>query len=346
MAALTNLDRTRYLAQQYGIAVSLAVADRLARTIVRQTQAGVPAGALNEIRRRHGALLTRDLANVAGQLYPQELLFQLPAGAYLRCIPDVVRDVPKILRRMATNDFASLPLDADPQSYPAYYRRTFHWQSDGYLSRSSAQRYDATVELLFRGTADVMRRQIIPPITRHLRALGTTRGLRVLDIASGTGRALSQLAIAHPKLRYVGLDLSPYYLAEARRVLDHVEDLSLVVENAEHLPFPDGYFDIATSVFLFHELPKDARRNVLREAFRTLKPGGLIVIEDSAQLSESGELGAVLQQFSAGFHEPYYKGYIADDLSTALREVGFEVTLDEVQFVSKVVAARKPQRAH
>ena len=343
MPALSALDRTRYLAQHHALGFGLNMADRVARAITGQTLPPPPAHVIRELRRRKGALLARDLENVTSGMYPRELLFQLPTVDYLRRVPDVLRDVPNILRRMSDNDYASLPPEVDLERYPPYYRRTFHWQSDGYLSRDSARIYDATVEVLFRGTADIMRRQIIPPVTRHLRTLGNPRGLRVLDIATGTGRALSQLARAHPHHRYVGVDLSPYYVAEARRVLDHVEDLSLVAENAEALPFPDGYFDVAVSVYLFHELPKDARRNVMREALRTLKPGGLFVIEDSAQLSESGEVGAVLQQFTEGFHEPYYKGYIQDDLGAALRETGFEVTLEESHLVSKVVAAVKPR---
>src|SRR5690606_33839699 len=97
----------------------------------------------------------------------------------------------------------------DMSRYPPYYRRNFHWQTDGYFSERSAELYDLGVEILFRGTADIMRRQVIPPITRFLR--GTDSGARVgarpgdvrlLDIACGTGRTLKQLAVAHPELRY------------------------------------------------------------------------------------------------------------------------------------------------
>src|SRR6185295_7707451 len=101
---------------------------------------------------------------------------------------------------------------------PAYYRRNFHWQTDGYLSRRSAELYDVGVELLFLGTADVMRRQIIPPIARHLAEHGSPRA-RLLDVATGTGSALRQLALVCPELRYYGLDLSPYYIELARERL-------------------------------------------------------------------------------------------------------------------------------
>jgi ubiquinone/menaquinone biosynthesis C-methylase UbiE len=165
--------------------------------------------------------------------------------------------------------------------------------------------------------------------------------VRLLDVACGTGRTLAQLAAAHPHLRLTGLDLSPYYLQEARRVLADVADVSLVAENAERLPFRNAHFDIVTSVHLFHELPRAARRAVLSEMYRVLRPSGLVVIEDSAQLAESGDLAFFLGRFAAEFHEPFYRDYIADDLVTLLTEAGFRVESVEPHFVAKVVVARK-----
>ena len=147
---------------------------------------------------------------------------------------------------MRARDHDDLPGDVDLERYPPYFRRNFHWQSDGYLSCRSAELYDLTVELLFAGTADVMRRQVIPPVSRVV-GDGARSDVRLLDVACGTGRTLVQIARAHPRLRLYGLDLSPYYLQVARRVLADVPDVSLVADNAERLPFRSGYFDVVTS---------------------------------------------------------------------------------------------------
>jgi ubiquinone/menaquinone biosynthesis C-methylase UbiE len=294
------------------------------------------------LRRRVQELHDRDLQNVREGLYPRDLLFQIPVGEYARAFPALVLDTPRIVRRMKARDYKDIP-PVDKERYPAYYRRTFHWQTDGYFSDHSAQVYDLGVELLFRGTADVMRRQVIPPITRWLRASGKSADqVRLLDVACGTGRTLHQLAIAHPTMRFHGVDLSPYYVRAARARLRDVAECSLVVENAEHLPYVDEHFDVCTSVYLFHELPKNARRNVVREMFRVLKPGGLVVLEDSAQHSDSPQIANVLGGFPAEYHEPYYKGYLDDDLAAMLAEVGFVVESSEPHLVAKVVVARKP----
>ena len=330
---------TAYRAQQMGMLFNCLIGHRVLRAVARKQIEPSPA-ALREVRARYRGLIERDLDNVRAGLYPRSLLFQFPFKDYISKAPQIALDIPRTLRRMWARDYRDFPDGVDVRRYPPYFRRNFHWQTDGYFSRRSAEIYDVGVEFLFLGTADVMRRQVIPPISRFVRENGND--LRVLDVACGTGRTIHQLAIAHPKLRYYGLDLSPYYLQVAREVLSDVEHLSLLAENAEHMPFKDDHFDVVTSVYLFHELPRNARRNVYREMFRVLRPGGLLVIEDSGQVSESGDVAWFLGQFSKEFHEPFHRDYLGDDIATALAEVGFEVRSSEPCFVAKVVEARKP----
>src|SRR6202050_5685391 len=80
-------------------------------------------------------------------------------------------------------------LDApDAARYPAYYRQHFHFQSDGYLSAASAERYDYQVEVLFGGGAAAMRRQALVPLREALlEREGGARSAALLDIACGTG---------------------------------------------------------------------------------------------------------------------------------------------------------------
>jgi ubiquinone/menaquinone biosynthesis C-methylase UbiE len=135
--------------------------------------------------------------------------------------------------------------------------------------------------------------------------------------------------------------MSPAYIKQARKRLLDLDEVTLAAENAEALPWADGTFDIVTSVYMFHELPRNARRNVMRELFRVVRPGGLVVIEDSAQLSESGFLEPVLRGFPAEFHEPFYADYLEDDLAGILREVGFTAVRTEAHLVAKVVIATR-----
>jgi ubiquinone/menaquinone biosynthesis C-methylase UbiE len=337
-----QLDRLAYHAQQWSLRIPLATlrAATLAFSPYAR-EAGPDVEALRAFERRYHELLARDLANVEAGLYPRALLFQMPLATYAWRLPRLLADIPAVLQRVWKRDYRALPAEVDVARYPAYFRRTFHWQTDGYFSRRSAELYDVGVELLFAGTADIMRRQVIPPITRAI-AAGLSADSRLLDLACGTGRTLAQISVAHPYLRLTALDLSPYYLQEAREALADLPDVSFVAENAESIPFRDELFGIVTCVYLFHELPRPARRHVIAEAFRVLEPGGLFVVEDSAQLAESGELAFFMGRFATEFHEPFYRDYLEDDLAGALAEAGFVVESVEPHYVAKVFVARKP----
>lgn len=331
--------RRAYRLQQGALLAACLGIQRLVR-MVSASNSPADASTVAAVQRRFHALLERDLANVERGLYPPSSLFQLPLREYGRRLPRLAAEVPRMLWRARRAAFDDLPRDEDLSRYPAYFRRTFHWQTDGYLSQRSAELYDLSVEFLFLGAADVMRRQVMAPLAE--RAMAAGEPLRILDVGCGSGAMLRQMAHAWPRHDYYGIDLSPHYLRTAYERLRHVRSVSLVPGNAEELPFRDGLFDALVSVYLFHELPKDARRNVAREMFRALRPGGLLVIQDSAQLSESAEIASLLERFTRELHEPYYRGYIRDDLSALLSEAGFEVQNVEPCYVAKLVVATKP----
>ena len=292
--------------------------------------------AVQSLRARIEQLFTEDWEDAQAGLYPREVIESLPWLEYAQAAPRLLADLPRTRARMERADFRDVP---GSERYPSYYARNFHYQSDGYLGHTSAQLYDLQVELLFGGTADAMRRRLIPPVVRLARALDKPH-LRVLDVACGTGHFLKMLGAALPEARLTGLDLSPHYLSRARETLPRELDLSLVCDNAEKMPFPDGYFDAATSVFLFHEVPEDVAAKVLAEMARVVRKGGLVVVADSIQLADAPELRQEILGFPARFHEPYYKGYVEDDLATRVAEAGLSVVETKLAFLTKVVVAR------
>ena len=102
--------------------------------------------------------------------------------------------------RRQQRNVRDLPKNTEPSLYPEYYLQNFHHQTDGYLSDHSAELYDLQVEILFNGTADAMRRRVIAPLKRGLRHFNdrAPASLRILDIATGTGRTLHQIRRALP----------------------------------------------------------------------------------------------------------------------------------------------------
>ncbi len=336
--------RARATAVAYHAAHAAAVVGCLAvharHGIARRPDPDAPLGeAIAEGRRRYADLLARDLAAAEDGTYPRELLVP-PVGRHLTRLPALLRQSAGIRARRDAGAWREVPADANPDQFPPYFRRTFHWQSDGYLSDRSAALYDVGVELLFLGTADVMRRAALPPILRELRRRGP--GARVLDVACGTGRTLAMLAAAAPDAHLVGLDLSPWYVAAARRELGGVARASFLVAPAEDMPLREGWADVVTSTYLFHELPRAVRRQVARELARVVAPGGRVVVMDAAQRRDAPALGPALEQFPRDFHEPYFLDYLDDPLEDLLAEAGLHIEAQEDAYVSRLVVARRP----
>jgi ubiquinone/menaquinone biosynthesis C-methylase UbiE len=342
MAVVSLPAKISYRAQHMALLVNATALQLTARLAMRQPRIKIEPAVIKLLRKRRQALHATDLANVEQGYYPRSLLFDFPFRNYALHAPRLISEAPQLLKRKREQNFRDLPVDVSV--YPAYYRRTFHWQTDGYLSARSAKLYDVGVELLFRGTADVMRRQVLPPIAKHLRSL-QRRDVRIADIACGTGRLLTQMAVAFPQAQLYGIDLSPFYAAHGQQSVQArglTGKIQIASGNAESLPYADNSMDALTCVYLFHELPRAARRTVVREMLRVLRPGGVLVIEDSAQISDSPQLSDVLHNFPQEFHEPFYREYLSDDLAALCTEIGFAVESSEPQLVAKVVVARKP----
>lgn len=112
-----------------------------------------------------------------------------------------------------------------------------------------------------------------------VRAARVTRGIRVLDLCAGTGDLTLALARRGLAREVVGTDFSPEMLAVAEKKVARRRKgsvVSLLVADAQLLPFADGSFDVVTVAFGVRNLPDRAAN--FREVFRVLKPGGRYVI--------------------------------------------------------------------
>jgi ubiquinone/menaquinone biosynthesis C-methylase UbiE len=231
--------------------------------------------------------------------------------------------------------------EAPADRYPSYYRRKFHFQSDGYLSEASAERYDHQVEVLFGGGAAAMRRQALVPLRAALLEQEGGPGVaRLLDLGCGTGAFLREVKRNYPRLAVSGLDLSAPYLEIARRRLVAWSRVELVEGAAEAIPAADAAFDIVTALYLLHELPGRIRRAVAGEIRRVLKPGGRLILVDSLQSGDEPDYDALLDYFPIAFHEPYYASYLAEDLDR-LFSLGFTPNGRSLAYFSKVVTYRR-----
>ncbi len=114
--------------------------------------------------------------------------------------------------------------------------------------------------------------------------VSTLRDVRaplVLDVATGTGRLpRSLLAQADFHGRVIGLDGSRRMLAQAARTAQNTggmaERLTLIWQDAGHLPFDDDTFDAVTCLEALEFMPNT--RRAIRELARVLRPGGVALL--------------------------------------------------------------------
>jgi ubiquinone/menaquinone biosynthesis C-methylase UbiE len=103
---------------------------------------------------------------------------------------------------------------------------------------------------------------------------------KVLDVATGTGR-VPLLLVRQPWFdgEVYGIDFTPSMLAQARAKIEAAgvgERIVLREGDAESLPWPDGDFDLITSLEALEFFPRP--RRALAEMARTLRYGGTLVV--------------------------------------------------------------------
>ena len=120
-------------------------------------------------------------------------------------------------------------------------------------------------------------------------AAGVRPGMRVLDVAAGTGNVALRAAEAGADV--VASDLTPESLEAGRRAAGGLA-VEWVEADAEALPFADGEFDVVTSAF--GAIFAADQRAVARELQRVCRPGGTIVMANFTPEGLAGEFFATL----------------------------------------------------
>lgn len=107
-----------------------------------------------------------------------------------------------------------------------------------------------------------------------------------LEIAAGTGRVTRHIRErigASAKL--IASDISGEMLAEAKKKLSH-SDIDWQIIDAQQLPFTDNSIDLVICCFGYMFVPDKPK--AFAEAFRVLRPGGMLLITTWDKLEHNG----------------------------------------------------------
>jgi ubiquinone/menaquinone biosynthesis C-methylase UbiE len=122
--------------------------------------------------------------------------------------------------------------------------------------------------------AAVIQDEVLPSLTQH-----ADLGEDMLEIGPGPGAATEWLRQKVKRLTAVEVDAAAAGKQADRFAGGNVE---VVLGSAAELSYPDESFDSVGSFTMLHHVPTLAMQNkILAEAFRVLRPGGVLICSDS-----------------------------------------------------------------
>jgi ubiquinone/menaquinone biosynthesis C-methylase UbiE len=187
-------------------------------------------------------------------------------------------------------------------------------------------------ELVFQRQAAAEYDRAFAHVTRYfmpfvLRAARIARGMRVLDIATGTGlSAEAALSTVGPTGHVTAADVSPAMAEKARERLGEARNASILVEDAQALSFSDETFDAVVCNLGLMFFPKPARG--LAEFRRVLRPGGwaAVSVNTVPERSYNHQINVILTRYLPGLAEAVTRTFSlgeASRLEELFRGCGF-----------------------
>lgn len=176
-------------------------------------------------------------------------------------------------------------------------------------------------------------------------------GKDCLDLGTGTALIPIEICQRNDDIRIMAMDASMAMLELARYRLElanMTDRIQLYYGNVNAMPFEASYFDAVVSNTLLHHLAEPAK--MLAEAWRVLRPNGLLFIRDLVRPGTDNEIEEFVDAHAQGetafskqlLRQSFYAALTLNEIRELIRETG--VAAESVQMTSNrhwTINARK-----
>ncbi len=182
-----------------------------------------------------------------------------------------------------------------------------------------------------------------------LRALLPAGGARLIEVGAGFGRLADEYAAFD---QVVLLDSSDVHVEAAREALAADARYSVVLGDAQELPYPDDSFDVAVCVRVMHHFADPAP--LIAELGRVVRPGGTVVLEYANKRNLKAIARRLLGRqgwspFETGSveYKPFHFDHSPVEVRRALRRAGLQMEAMRAASLFRVpaLARRVPPNA-
>jgi len=152
---------------------------------------------------------------------------------------------------------------------------------------------------------------------------------RVLDIACSIGAMTVAFKERWPRANVYGIDAAAPLLRYAHlRAARLGVDVEFEQQLAEELQFEDASIDVAFLGTLLHEVPLEVAERVVYEAYRVVRPRGVLVVHDMRQASDPVDTWEDYDRdFDSRYNnEPYAYHFVHAGIGTVLHDLFNSVT--------------------
>jgi ubiquinone/menaquinone biosynthesis C-methylase UbiE len=170
-------------------------------------------------------------------------------------------------------------------------------------------------------------------------------GMRVLEVATGSGEMFGHLARRNTRGLTCGVDLSPNMAAktqrEARRKIPGARAHCQAVD-ASRMPFRDGAFDAVVSCYLLELLGAEDLARTLDEMYRVLRPHGRLVL---VNVGENLRTFNAMHRLAGTLVPAFWGRMLGSSFEDMLAGYGFTMEHDQIVkqgfYPSRVMIAQK-----